>query len=75
MPDGGVEEPITDDKYADLPVKAQAAIDVGDNLLDHHANFKGFMNPCCEVIVRETQIYLGKNAAFDLRILSAVAFA
>jgi hypothetical protein len=75
MPDNDEEDPITDDEYADLPAKAQAAIDAADNLLDHHANFKGFMKPCCEVVVRETQIYLEKNAAFDLSILSADGYA
>jgi hypothetical protein len=70
-PDREEEDPMDDEEYDDLPDDAKRAIDAVDNLLDGHANFKGFMQPCCEVITRETQIYLEKNAAFDLSILSA----
>lgn len=54
----------------DLPVKAKNIIEAAGKLLDYHQKFKAFMHPCCAVIITAIQLYLEKNAAFDLSILS-----
>lgn len=74
LPDNEEDEPMDEDEYEDLPADAKRVIDAADKLLDHHANFKGFMQPCCEVIIKETQKNLAISAAFDLSILSAEGY-
>ena len=32
------------------------------------------MQPCCSLIIKETQLYLEKNAVFDLTILTPEGF-
>jgi hypothetical protein len=55
----------------DLPAEAKNVIDAANDFLDDHQKFKTFMQQCCAVIIKETQLYLEKTAVFDLTILSA----
>jgi hypothetical protein len=60
-----------EDADNDLPAEAKNVIDAANDFLDDHQKFKTFMQQCCAVIIKETQLYLEKTAVFDLTILSA----
>lgn len=68
------DEDTDEDEGIDYPGQARKMIDAANKLLEDHNNFKRFMRPCCCLIIKETQLYLEKNAVFDLTILSQEGF-
>lgn len=67
----GNDDDDDDGDYDDLPAEAKNIMDAANDLLDDHQKFKTFMQQCCTVLIKETQLYLEKTAVFDLSILSA----
>ena len=68
------DEDTDEDDGIDYPEQAKKIIDAANKLLEDHNNFKRFMQPCCSLIIKETQLYLEKNAVFDLTILTPEGF-
>lgn len=78
-PDGELEEDGYEDEEdeedpEEMPEEAKKIIDHVDDMLARHLDFKTFLRECTPVIIRETRLYLEKNASFDLAILSEEGF-
>lgn len=67
-------EESDDDDLTDMDEDARLIIGAANKILEDNNNFKEFMQPCCYLVIKETQLYLERVAVFDLTILSPEGF-